>query len=203
MNETRRQVLQAARRQFARHGYDAASVRNITRAARANLGAVTYYFESKQKLYLEVLQQATQPLRERIEHAAATQGSPLQRIEQIIRAFFEHLAEHPDMPALILRELALERPIPLPVRAVMGSVFASLRGCLEEGQRDGSIVSGDVRHLAIGIVSQPIYTALAQRPLREVLGLGLQDSTVRAQMVDDVVRFVRRALSSPAKGEER
>lgn len=196
-------MLQAARRQFARHGYDAASVRNITRAARANLGAVTYYFESKQKLYLEVLQQATQPLRERIEHAADTQGPPLQRIEQIIRAFFAHLAENPDMPALMLRELALERPIPLPVREVMGGVFSALRHCLEEGQRDGTIVSGDVRHLAIGIVAQPIYTGLAQRPLREVLGLGLQEPTTRAQVVDEVVRFVRRALTSPAKGEVR
>ena len=107
------------------------------------------------------------------------------------------------MPALMLRELALERPVPLPVRAVMGGVFTALRHCLEEGQRDGSIVSGDQRHLAIGIVAQPIYTALAQRPLREVLGLGVQEPSARAQLVDDVVRFVRRALAAPAKGEER
>jgi len=203
MNETRRQLLHAARRQFARRGYDGASIRAITRAARANVGAVTYHFGSKQKLYLEVLRGVTQPLQERIQAAAATGGAPLERIERILRAFFAHVAQEPDMPALMLRELALERPIPPPVRTAMGGVFAALGACLEAGQRDGSIVSGEARHLAIGIVAQPIYTALAQRPLREVLGLTLQDPAARARLVDDAARFVRRALKAPAKGEER
>ena len=203
MNETRRQILTTARRQFARHGYDAASIRSITRAARANLGGVTYHFGSKQKLYVEVLESVTQPLRARIATAAATRGTPIVRIEAILRAFFTHVALEPDMPALMLRELALDRPLPAPVRAAIGSVFTALRGCLEDGQRDGSIVTGDIRHLAITIVASPIYTALAQRPLREVMGLDLRATAARQALVDDIVATVRRGLVASANGGRR
>jgi hypothetical protein len=53
---------------------------------------------------------------------------------------------------------------------------------------------------AIGIVAPPVYIALAQRPLRQVLGLCLDDADARAELVDDVVAFVCRALRAPQGG---
>ncbi len=197
MNETRPRLLQASRRLFARRGYDGTSIRAITRAARTNLGAVTYHFESKERLYHEVLRAVTQPLQQTIQKAAAEAGSPLDRIENILRAFFAHVAQEPDMPALLLRELALERPIPLPVRAALGGVYAAVGSCLAAGQQDGSIVGGNPVHLTLGIVSQPVYAALAQRPLRETIGLDVQEPNARARLVNDVVHFVRRGLRAP------
>ena len=197
MNQTRHRLLHASRRLFARRGYDGASIRAITRSARTNLGAVTYHFESKEQLYHEVLRAATQPLQQTIQQAADQAGSPLDRIENILRAFFAHVAQQPDMPALMLRELALERPIPAPVRAALGGVYAAIGNCIAAGQRDGSIVSGDPVHLTLGVVSQPVYTALAQRPLREAVGLDVQEPDARARLVNDVVHFVRRGLQAP------
>lgn len=197
MNDTRNQLLRASRRLFARRGFAGASIRAITRQAGANLGAVTYHFQSKQRLYHEVLATVTQPLAQRIQAAAGLDGPALARIENILRALFEHLARHPEMPGLMLHELTLTRPVPEPVRAAMGQVFGALAMCIEAGQRDGSIVAGNPKHLALGIVAQPLYSALAQRPLREVLGLGLNDGEERAELVDAVVGFVRRALQTP------
>jgi AcrR family transcriptional regulator len=197
MNETRRRLLHVSRRLFARRGYDGASIRAITRGARTNLGAVTYHFGSKEHLYHEVLRGVTQPLQQTIQQAAAEAGAPLDRIENILRAFFAHVAQEPDMPALLLRELALERPIPAPVRAALGGVYAAIGSCLAAGQRDGSIVSGEPVHLTLGVVSQPVYTALAQRPLRETIGLDVHEPDARARLVNDVVHFVRRGLQAP------
>ncbi len=57
MNQnTRDRLISAARRIFADKGFDAASVREITRAANANLGAITYHFGSKQGLYDAVIE---------------------------------------------------------------------------------------------------------------------------------------------------
>ena len=49
--EIRERLIEAARQQFARVGFDAASVRDITARAHANLGAITYHFGSKEALY--------------------------------------------------------------------------------------------------------------------------------------------------------
>jgi len=196
MNDTRHQLLRSARRLFARHGYEGTSIRAITRQARANLGAVTYHFGSKKNLYEEVLRSVTQPLAGRIEKAASLPGTPLDRIDAILRGFFEHIRQVPDMPGLILRELAMNRPVPLPVRQTMGNVFQLLSRSIQAGQEEGSIVAGESRHLVIAVIAQPIYAALAQRPLREVIGLDLHDAAMHAQLVEDVVRFVQRGLGA-------
>ncbi|MEJ2677631.1 MAG: TetR family transcriptional regulator, partial [Gemmatimonadota bacterium] len=87
MNEidTATALIQAATRLFAARGYAGTSIRAITAEAGANLGAVTYHFGTKQKLYAAVLQNLFVPLREAVEGEAGSPASALDRIEAILR----------------------------------------------------------------------------------------------------------------------
>src|SRR5438034_543465 len=67
----RDRLLAVARDLFALRGYDGTSVRDITRRARANLGAITYHFGSKEALYHEVIASRVEPLVARVILAAA------------------------------------------------------------------------------------------------------------------------------------
>ena len=69
--DTATRLRTAGRRIFARQGYEGASLRAITREARANLGAVTYHFGSKEGLYEAVVDSALAPLRNRVTEAAS------------------------------------------------------------------------------------------------------------------------------------
>lgn len=53
---TRRALLAAGIAAFAEHGYEAASVRDITAQAAVNQGAITYHFGGKDGLYRAVLE---------------------------------------------------------------------------------------------------------------------------------------------------
>ena len=55
-NITKNLILEKAEILFAQKGFDAVSVREITAAAKCNMGAVNYHFESKKNLYMEVFQ---------------------------------------------------------------------------------------------------------------------------------------------------
>ncbi|WP_320172931.1 CerR family C-terminal domain-containing protein [Maridesulfovibrio sp.] len=56
-NDTKNNILMAAIKEFAEHGYQAATVRRIVEQAGAkNLNAVVYYFDSKEGLYKAVLE---------------------------------------------------------------------------------------------------------------------------------------------------
>ena len=59
---TRDRLLHAAGDEFARSGFDTASVRAICDAADANVSAVKYHFGSKQDLYLAVWQVAAEQM---------------------------------------------------------------------------------------------------------------------------------------------
>src|SRR3954469_16007899 len=104
-------LLAAARVLFTRHGYEGTSVRAITSRAKANLGAVTYHFGSKQALYYAAVTRMAEPLAERIAQAAQAEGTPIERLGAMMRGFLEHVAEDPGAPTCLLRELAGDGPI--------------------------------------------------------------------------------------------
>jgi AcrR family transcriptional regulator len=60
--KTREAILDAAERLLAERGVEAASVREITRAAGANLGAINYHFGTKQELVAAVFARRLLPV---------------------------------------------------------------------------------------------------------------------------------------------
>jgi AcrR family transcriptional regulator len=52
-------LLEAAGRTFAEKGFEGATVREICKAAGANIAAVNYYFRDKERLYIEAVKHAT------------------------------------------------------------------------------------------------------------------------------------------------
>jgi AcrR family transcriptional regulator len=202
MNEaapTRTALLEAARELFARAGYDGTSIRAITARAGANLGAVTYHYGSKERLYEAVLASFTTPLCTTLRAAAAAEAAPLDAIEAVIRALYAYLAANPAWPSLMLHELALTRPLPSPVRELLQTVFEQVASRIRAGQRDGSIVRGDARLLTYSIVAQPIYLALIGRRPLELFGLDAAEAATRRRIVDHAVHFVRRSLATDGR----
>ncbi|NDG34858.1 MAG: TetR/AcrR family transcriptional regulator, partial [Betaproteobacteria bacterium] len=56
--DPRDRILLAAGQEFAEHGYEAATVRDICLAAAVNVAAVNYYFGDKRRLYVESVKHA-------------------------------------------------------------------------------------------------------------------------------------------------
>jgi AcrR family transcriptional regulator len=195
-SDTARALLAAAMELFAAHGYRGASVRAITHRAGANLGAVTYHFGSKEALYGAVLASVAQPFRERLLASAAQPGPPLDRIERTVRAFFDYLREHPELPSLMVQHLAGSDPFPEAARRVLEGNHRVISTIIAEGQQDHSIRPGDARLMALSIVAQPVWLALVTRLLQETLALNQQDPHTRAALVDSVVNFVRAGLAA-------
>ncbi|MSR37182.1 MAG: TetR/AcrR family transcriptional regulator [Gemmatimonadetes bacterium] len=194
--DTRAALLAAARRLFARRGYDGASIRAITHDAHANLGSVTYHFGSKHALYDAVLDQVLSPLAARIDRAVGDQGSALDRVERTVRALFEHLKENQDMPQLMLQEIAAGKTPPPPVVRTLGAVSARLAALIREGQVAEEIRAGDPILLALSVVYQPVHLTLVQRIGRDIMGLDQSDPGTRERVVEHAAAFARAGLAA-------
>ena len=59
---TKERILDAAERMFAEHGFQAASLRQITAEAGVNLAAVNYHFQSKEALLTAVIHRCIEPV---------------------------------------------------------------------------------------------------------------------------------------------
>ena len=73
--ETRKRLMAAARREFARKGYDGTSLRTITARAGLTTGAFYNNFRDKREIYLVILEELSHRLH--------------QIVEEAIREFFE------------------------------------------------------------------------------------------------------------------
>ena len=82
--ETRERLLEAAKRLFAERGFKHVTVREICRAAQANVASVNYHFGDKLGLYREIVQSAIERMRATNE-AARDAGAGRPPVEQLRR----------------------------------------------------------------------------------------------------------------------
>lgn len=92
---TRARLLQAAEELFADRGYNAVSMRDIAKHAKANLAAAGYHFGSKENLFVESVMRQMRPLNAR-RLAALTELEERPRppsLEEVLDAFARVLLE--------------------------------------------------------------------------------------------------------------
>ena len=95
---TRERLVEAAARLFGHEGYRRVTVRQICRAAKANVAAVNYYFGDKMGLYMEVVDRAIAVMRGTTTAAreAPPDLSPEDRLRHYVRTYLRHLLQSPD-----------------------------------------------------------------------------------------------------------
>jgi TetR/AcrR family transcriptional regulator len=103
--DTRARILDAARQEFADRGFAAAGVDAIARRAKVNKAMIYYHFADKQALYRTILGDLFGTLGARV--GAIDQAlPPAERLDRFIAAAAGFLRDHPDLPRIMMRELA-------------------------------------------------------------------------------------------------
>lgn len=100
----RRDILRAARAEFAALGLGGARVDRIAEEAGLNKRMLYYYFRSKEGLFTAVLEEVYAELCALAEGLEVETGSPLERLERFIDLVFDHYTRHPDSITLLNSE---------------------------------------------------------------------------------------------------
>lgn len=195
---TAARILTVARQLFAERGYEGTTIRDITTGAEANVAAVTYHFGSKEGLYADVLRSQVGPMARRVALACRAKRPPLDRVETVVRTIFDHIRTRPEMPRIMVREMASGREIHPFIVRTFRDLLPLVTGVIREGQRDGSIRDGDPVLLTLSMLAQPVYLNLARRVIAQVAGIEVQDEATAQRMADHACVVVRAALQRPA-----
>ena len=191
---TRDRLLAAATRLFAQRGFNAVSVRDIARAARANVAAVNYHFDGKLGLYRVVVRSAIDAMRSGDDAFLTTAGdmSPEEQLRRYVAGYLPRIAATDDRTAWIhdLMRHEMSEPTPLapwiaehgilPRLEFLGGVVAQLLDCKPADKR--------VARCVISIQAQCLFYRPDRFRTAAFKGWPLSDAELAA-VVDHIVEF--------------
>jgi TetR/AcrR family transcriptional regulator len=175
--ERRRQaILQAALVEFAQEGLAGARMDALAEAAGVNKALLYYYFQDKETLYGEVLDNFFAPLHQRVMAVCELPGSAGERFLAYARTHFDSIAASPHYARIFMGELmsagrGVSSHLERIVEKYMRPIGMRVQGLVEEGIASGEFRRVDPNQLipsAIGSIVHYFLTAPLRRKFYDV-----------------------------------
>jgi AcrR family transcriptional regulator len=193
-DQTRARILRAARNEFMRHGYSGARVERISRAARSSDRMIYYYFASKERLYIEVLEGVYTDLGAAEGRLELDVAQPDAALRTLIEFTWEYYLNHPEFVALLSNEnLQRGRHITksLRVKQLSRPVLDILARILDEGMRQRVFRAGlDVKQVYLSIAALGYFYLSNRYTLSSFLGDDFMQRERRDAWLAEITRIV-------------
>jgi len=133
-------ILDAAKEEFARSGFDGTTVDAICRRARVSKQLLYYYFASKSDLYTLILKEAAEKTSTFIECEEYNALQPEAALQQFMQNVFREFVERPHIAQMTLDEaqhnfvhVGKASPLAMVLRTLIDEVLGKIveRGCRE------------------------------------------------------------------------
>jgi len=197
--DPRERILLAAGKEFAEHGYEAATVRDICGAAGVNVAAVNYYFGDKQRLYIESVKHAHEERLRQVPQPEWAPGTPAaDKLRDFVGSLLERMlgsGQAPWQVKLMMREVL--HPTEACRELVEDYIrphFGILLGVLDE-LAGGALPPSEVRRVGLSIIGQCFLYRAAGDVVAMLVPPGELDAFhTPAAIADHVTRFALAAL---------
>jgi AcrR family transcriptional regulator len=137
---TRGEILEVATREFAERGFAGARVDEIAGQTRTTKRMIYYYFGSKERLFVAVLERAYATIRAAEQTIDVDHLDPVAAIRRLAELTFDHHESHPEFIRLVSIE-NIHRAEHIAGGDLAGQntpVIELIERILERGARDGS-----------------------------------------------------------------
>jgi TetR/AcrR family transcriptional regulator len=177
----RNQLLDAAEEVFGAKGIHGTTIKEIAERAEFSVGSVYSFFDSKDDLFVQVLERRGIGMIAGIRDAVTGEGTALERLQRLVEFEVGFFREHRSFARLYLESSAIGPLLPgvgggRHAEEELREAMALTAGLFAEGQADGEFCGGDpavLARLLSGIVSayqatDPIITTdgpAAEEPL--------------------------------------
>jgi AcrR family transcriptional regulator len=181
-------LLAVAVAEFNTRGYDATSMEDLSRAAGITKSSFYHHISGKEQLLRAALQRALDGLFGILEEPAAQEGSPLERLQHIVRRQVEVLTSELPYVTLLLRvrgNTEVERWALARRRAFDATIAALVAEAVADGQIRAGVEPALAARLLSGTVNSIIEWYRPGRPGSE-------------QLPTEIVRIVSEGIVPPA-----
>ncbi len=196
---SRDNILRAATKVFAKHGFAGGRIEQISTAAKSYDRMIYYYFGSKEALYVAVLEDTYRRFNQAEQALALDIQQPVQALGELIRFVWRYYQKHPEFITLLNTEnlhrgkyivkSERAREYSSPVIAITDSVLRS------GAQRDLFRTGLNARDVYLMIASMAYFYLSNRFTLSSFLGENLEAPEALAHWEGFVVDAVQRTCA--------
>jgi AcrR family transcriptional regulator len=170
-NDKQIQIMEAAERLFADHGFAGTSVRDIAEAAGVNLAMISYYFGSKEKLMEAMFQHRGQHLKMQLQNILLNSNmTSVQKVEKLIDEYIDRIFQKQCFHKVMIREQMMNNtgPIAEQIAQLKQTNQTLFKQIIQEGQKKGDFKKGiDIPFLMMTLVGTAGQLIATQHYYRE------------------------------------
>lgn len=96
-DEKRQRILQVAREEFAKNGFENTSIQQIAKKSGISVGSVYKYFDNKEQFFTYIVQDGLSSLEDLLMKLAPAEEDILLKAEKIIRSLLKFSKEQPEL----------------------------------------------------------------------------------------------------------
>lgn len=183
----REEILRAASTLFSQKGYHATSVADVIAAAGISRGTFYLYFDNKDSLFLDLMEQFIQRIMEVVEVVDPNGANPKHEIYENVRRVVDVVFDHQDLTVMVLREdFGLNAEVDEKLKRFYGFVREMVEGALDNGVRLGLIREVNQAIVATALIGaikevflHHLVIAPDRAPPRETIAESLLDFGLR------------------------
>ncbi len=174
--QTRHDLLDAARRVLARHGFHRTKITDIAREAKVAVGTFYLYYQTKEALFLELVEDTVRLLKAEIDHAHSLNSDPAARARAGCETFFRFAQQHRELFRIVFGHGATFHGV---VRQAQERFATDVAANLREGMQLGVFRPNHpdvVAHAFVGMSLEVVSWWIEQEhiPLAEITEALLQ-----------------------------
>ncbi len=200
--DTRAKILKAAIKVFAQRGYDGGRIESISSLANTYDRMIYYYFGSKEKLFIEVLETIYLQLNEAEQKLELDPDDPVRALTQLIDFVWRYYLDHPEFVAILNSEnLSRARHAKKSERLneISGYALSVLDGILARGIAAGTFQPGlTARDVYLIIASLGYFYNSNHHTLSAFLGEPIMSAAAVTHWRDVIQRTVLNAVCHQA-----
>ena len=171
MNKTKRKIFETSMELFAKKGYEATSIEEITSVVGVAKGTLDYHFSSKEEIFNFLVEEGIKLLKNSIEIKTSKLNNSIDKLKAIILIQIKIIVKYENFISILLNEIWGQEQRNKKCREYVFEYVDLIENIIAEGIKNKEIIDGDANVIAHGIFGFTCSTMLYKLSLNDELDI--------------------------------
>lgn len=143
MNKTKRKIFETSMDLFAKKGYEATSIEEITSVVGVAKGTLYYHFSSKEEIFYFLIEEGMKLLKNSIDIKTSKLENSLDKLKAIVLIQIKIIVKYENFISMLLSQIWGQEPRNKKCREYVFEYINMIEDIIKEGMKKEELISGD------------------------------------------------------------